>query len=177
MSQITYFAGSTSSTSINRIFAKYTAQRLGADKLRGLDLNDYEVPIFSVDREKEGIPNSIREFIEIVKQSDFIVLSLAEHNSNFTTAFKNIMDWSSRVNRHFWSDKPIFLLSTSPGKRGGQTVLKLGKKIIPRMGGRVEAEFSLPQFYDNFSPEDGVVDKELKTVYALEIEKFKKIIK
>lgn len=172
MSQVTYFAGSSSKTSINRSFAQYTAEQLGADRLTGLDLNDYEVPIFSVDRETEGIPDKIIMFMEIIKHSEVIVLSLAEHNSNFTVAFKNIVDWCSRVDRHFWNDIPIFLLSTSPGRRGGQNVLTLGKQIITRMGGRIEAEFSLPQYYENFSVKDGILDNELKITYELEVEKF-----
>lgn len=176
MSQITYFAGSSSKTSINRQFAEYTAQKLGADRLTGLDLNDYEVPIFSVDKEKQGIPDKITMFMEIIKHSEVIVLSLAEHNSNFTVAFKNIIDWASRVDRHFWGDKPIFLLSTSPGRRGGQSVINLGKQIISRMGGRIEAEFSLPQFYENFSKDFGILDEELKKLYEIEVNKFLSVI-
>lgn len=176
MSQIIYFAGSSSKTSINRELAKYTAKRLGGDNIMGLDLNDYEAPLFSVDRENQGIPGVITDFLKVIRESDVIVLSLAEHNSNFTVAFKNIIDWCSRVDRHFWSDKTIFLLSTSPGKRGGQSVLELGKKIITRMGGRVKAEFSLPKFRDNFSLEDGILDEELKKSYEEEVDKFIKII-
>lgn len=177
MSIITYLAGSSSSKSINREFAKYTANNLGLGETQGIDLNHYEAPIFSVDQEKEGVPPVIKAFIKVIEESDVIVLSLAEHNGNFTVAFKNIMDWASRVDRSFWSDKPIFLLSTSPGSRGGRTVLNLGKKIISRMGGRIVAEFSLPQFNENFSPLNGVLDKELRELYKKEVERFIQTIK
>jgi chromate reductase len=42
------------------------------------------------------------------------------------------------------------LLATSPGARGGSSVLDIATKRFPFQGGDVKGSFSLPSFYDNF---------------------------
>ena len=41
-------------------------------------------------------------------------------------------------------------MATSPGGRGGQSVLKLATENLPRYGADIRAVFSLPSFNDNF---------------------------
>ena len=87
-------------------------------------------------------------------------MSLAEHNGAYATVFKNIFDWMSRIDGKLWSDKPMLLMATSPGARGGATVLEIAKGRIPYMGGNIVADFSLPSFYENFS-EGTITNEEL----------------
>ena len=56
----------------------------------------------------------------------------------------------------------MLLLSTSPGGRGGATVLDAGKATFPRMGAKLAASFSLPSFYDHFS-ETGISNPDLNS--------------
>ena len=42
-------------------------------------------------------------------------------------------------------------MATSPGARGGQTILESAKAYFPYLGAKVVANFSLPSFYDNFA--------------------------
>ena len=56
----------------------------------------------------------------------------------------------------------MLLLSTSPGGRGGATVLEAGKATFPRMGAELAASFSLPSYYDHFT-ENGISDPELSS--------------
>jgi hypothetical protein len=51
----------------------------------------------------------------------------------------------------------MVLLSTSPGGRGGLSVLELALSQIPRFGGQVKASFSVPSFGENFDLEAGVI--------------------
>ena len=116
--------------------------------------------IFSIDREKEsGIPQLAKDFKALVNESDGIIISFAEHNGNFSTAFKNIYDWISRIGTPIWSDKPIFLLATSSGAREGKSVLDITEKSLPFRGAIVSGVFSLPSFGANF--DSGITDKEL----------------
>ena len=81
-----------------------------------LDLNDYEMPIYSIDRENEdGIPDLAYTFKEQFKNSDAVVISFAEHNATYTSAFKNIFDWISRIDKNIWHNKPMFLLQHTGG--------------------------------------------------------------
>lgn len=156
--KILAFAGSSSTQSINKHLVTY-ATRLFEDAIVDLlDLNDYELPLFSVDREKElGKPDMARAFIDKIEWADVLVISLAEHNGAFTVAFKNIYDWASRQKKELWSRKPMLLLATSPGRRGGQDVLEVAKISLPKYGADIRAVFSLPQFGENFDIEAGKI--------------------
>jgi NAD(P)H-dependent FMN reductase len=120
----------SSHNSINKQFAKFTATLVPNTISNIIDLNEYEMPIFSVDREKEGILIQATEFKKQVSEADGVIISLAEHNGSYTTAFKNILDWTSRIERRLWMEKPMFLLSTSNGARGAKTVMDSALNIF-----------------------------------------------
>ncbi|MEZ5302306.1 MAG: NAD(P)H-dependent oxidoreductase [Verrucomicrobiales bacterium] len=156
------FGGSTSSTSINRQLALHAAARIPGAEVTALDLRQYSLPIFSADgEEQDGIPADAQAFFESIRAHDAVVVSLAEHNGSYSAAFKNLYDWASRIDQNVWADKPMLLLSTSPGGRGGASVMAAASATFPRMGAEVRATFSLPNFYDNFSAGEGVTDPDL----------------
>ncbi|MEM1218085.1 MAG: NAD(P)H-dependent oxidoreductase, partial [Bacteroidota bacterium] len=133
-------------------FAWYTAQQLQGVDLQLVDLNDYPLPIYSIDLEKtSGVPVAASQFAEEIIKADALVISLAEHNGLFTSAFKNLWDWMSRLGSpKIWQSKPIFLLCTSSGRRPEKYVMKVAKHLFPAFGGRVIADFYLPGFGDEF---------------------------
>src|SRR5690606_29870787 len=152
MKQIIAFAGSTSKTSINKQLVTYTASLVDNAQATVLDLNDFSLPLFSVDLQKEqGIPDNALKFLDYIKNSDGIVVSLAEHNGAYSAAFKNIFDWMSRAEQKLFMDKPMLLMATSTGARGGASVLEIAKDRFPRHSAQVVATFSLPLFNNNFS--------------------------
>ncbi len=160
--KILAFGASTSSQSINRQFANHVADRIPEAEITDLDLREFNLPIISADEEEaNGIPDDARRFLELIRSHDAIVLSLAEHNGSYAAAFKNLYDWASRAEYEVWNDKPMLLLSTSPGARGGASVMEAAKAAFPRMGAQVKATFCLPSFHDNFSPDSGLTDEEL----------------
>ena len=126
------------------------------------------MPLFSVDIEKEiGQHPLAQAFLNKIASADILVVSLAENNGNYSAAFKNLYDWCSRIEAKVFQEKPMFLMATSPGKRGGASVLEIAKNAFPHYGANVKATFSLPSFNDNFDVEKGEIsnlelDKELK---------------
>ncbi|MDA0812770.1 MAG: NAD(P)H-dependent oxidoreductase, partial [Verrucomicrobia bacterium] len=124
-----------------------------------LDLRDYSLPVYSSDEETaNGVPADAKAFLEAIRAHDAIVVSLAEHNGSYSAAFKNLYDWTSRVEYALWSNKPMLLLATSPGARGGASVFETAKAIFPRMGADIRGTFSLPSFQDNFSDDEGITN-------------------
>ena len=163
MKKIIAFAGSSSKTSINKQLVTYAANQFENASVEVLDLNDYEMPVFSVDKQKEnGIHALATDFYEKLGSADLIVISFAEHNGNYSTAFKNVLDWTSRINAKTFQEKEMLLLATSPGARGGSSVLDIATKRFPFQGGIVKGSFSLPSFNDNFDAEKGITNDELK---------------
>jgi chromate reductase len=172
MKRILAFGASTSSKSINKQFAHYAAHQLKDADLTLIDLNDFPAPLYSIDLEdSSGIPDSAKRLVEGIKSMDGVIISMAEHNGSYTAAFKNLMDWMSRMENNFWADKKLFLLSTSPGGRGGQSVHEAASARFPRHGGEITASFSLPHFYDNFSSE-GIKDPTLAEEFTAKLTQF-----
>lgn len=155
------FGASTSSTSTNRQLANFVAQSVPGATVTELDLRQFQLPIYSSDEEaSNGIPADAQAFKDLITRHEGIVVSLAEHNGSYTAAFKNLYDWVSRIDQNVWSGKPMLLMASSPGERGGASVLEAARATFPRMGADIKASFSFPSFYDNFS-EAGISDETL----------------
>ncbi|MDY7394173.1 NAD(P)H-dependent oxidoreductase [Aureibaculum sp. 2210JD6-5] len=170
------FAGSNSKNSINKKLVVLATKQLKNVEVNLLDLNDFELPIYGIDKEnKNGIPEDAKRFNKLLEDSDGILLSLAEHNGAYTVAFKNIFDWVSRIDKMVWKNKPMLLMSASPGGRGGASVMEIALGKFPRMGADIIANFSLPFFKDNYS-EDKIVDEQLNTEFNKCINKFQKAL-
>jgi len=159
--KIIAFAASSSSRSINKQLVSYAAGLLTDVEVEILDLNDYELPLFSVDREDQlGQPDLAHAFLQKIDNSDGIIIAFAEHNGCYSAAYKNIYDWASRIKPKVYQDKPMVLLATSPGGRGGKSVLDLALSQIPRFGGQIKASVSVPMFAENFNSDSGRVSND-----------------
>lgn len=158
------FGASSSKNSINKKLAIYATTFFNNADIQIVDLNDFEMPIFSIDNEIEnGLPSLAIKFVEHIRAADLIIISFAEHNGSYTTAFKNIFDWTSRVNGKVFQDKKVLLMATSPGPRGGISVLEAAKTRLPFHGANIVGTFSLPEFDKNFSKADGIIHSEYKS--------------
>ncbi len=176
MKNILAFGASSSKNSINKQFATYAVHQLDNVNPTILDLNDFEMPIYSIDKEQEnGIPELAHQFKNHIKSADGIIVSFAEHNGSYSAAFKNIFDWISRIEGKVWEDKPMLLLSTSPGGRGGKTVLDTATISFPFMGSKSVNSFALPSFQQNFS-DSGITDNELNSNFKEQLSAFQLVI-
>jgi NAD(P)H-dependent FMN reductase len=165
-------AASSSSTSINKRLATYAAGLAANAEVEVLDLNDFEMPIFSEDKEKElGQPEPAKRFFQKIGEADAIVISYAEHNGSYAAAFKNVFDWTSRIDMKVYQGKPVIMLATSPGPGGAASVLAAATGSAPYFAAEVKGSLSIPSFYDNFDMEKGELRNEelveqLKTIVA-----------
>jgi len=159
------FAASSSRHSINKKLVTYAASLVAGADVEILDLNDYELPLFSVDKEMDlGQPQLAQDFLAKIAGADALMISFAEHNSSYAAAYKNLFDWCSRINNKPFMGKPMVLLSTSPGARGGASVLAAALASAPRFNGDVKASLSIPSFGDSFDVTQGkIIQEELAT--------------
>ena len=152
------FAGSNSKKTINGQLIRYAVSLIKGAEVEILDLNDFEMPLFSVDREDEwGIPELAHRFYDKIGAADALLISHAEHNGSYTVAFKNLFDWASRVDSKVYQGKPLVLLATSPGARGAAGVLATAVKSAPHFGADLKGSLSIPGFYKNFDTTTGKV--------------------
>ena len=147
------FAATSHRHSINKQLLGFAASQMENAKVKLLDLNDYELPLYSEEKEIYGFPQKARDFLAEITNSDGILISFAEHNGSYTAAYKNLLDWCSRIEPRVFQNKPMVLLSTSPGALGANSVLTMAKTSAPYLDGIVKASLSIPSFYENFDLE------------------------
>lgn len=175
MAKILAFAGSNSSVSINYKLVLHTVDMIKAHDVETMNLANYPFPMYSYDLEKEeGYSNSLIEFLNDIKKADGLIISVNEHNGNPSAYFKNVLDWLSRVERKFLTDKKILLMSTSGGKRGAQGSLGVIEALLPRFGAEIIETFSLPNFNDTFEVSKGITDNELAKEHLKALNQFLK---
>ncbi|MDQ0780986.1 NADPH-dependent FMN reductase [Chryseobacterium sp. W4I1] len=145
-------AGSNSEASMNRQLVAYASSLFENAEIEVIDLNPFEMPIYKHERELAGgVPQEAKDFAAKIDGASLLLVSLPEHNGTYSTAFKNVFDWVSRIkDRTVWNEIPMLLMSTSPGGRGGAGVLEAASKRFPFHGGNIVETFSLPFFNDNF---------------------------
>ncbi|MEM6526215.1 MAG: NAD(P)H-dependent oxidoreductase [Bacteroidota bacterium] len=176
--EILVFGASNSQKSVNSQFAQFAAEKLNNVNLNIVRLNDFELPIYSIDLENEsGIPENASKFFDLIKKSDGIVASFAEHNGLYTSAFKNLWDWMSRIPMekkfNLWQGKPILLLSASPSSRPKNNVVRVSKELFPHFGANIIATFYLHSFHQNFG-DHGITNKTLEVEFNRQVEIFQK---
>ena len=171
MKKIITIAGSNSKNSINKMLVEYAGSFLQNTEVLSIDLNNFEMPLFSVDVENEnGFPQSAIKLNELIESADGFIISLAEHNGAYAAVFKNTFDWLSRIEAKVWRNKPVLLLATSPGVRGGLSVLEIALARFPYHGAKIIGSMSVPSFYDNFTNSE--LDNALKSTLHLLVQKF-----
>ncbi len=152
------FAASSSKKSINKSLASYAVSLIEGAESEVLDLNNYELPLFSADKEAElGAPDLAKDFYAKIGNCDALIVSFAEHNGSYTAAYKNLFDWCSRINQKVFQNKPMVLLSTSPGGGGASNVLRVATESAPYFSGEVKSSLSIPSFHENFDLESGKI--------------------
>jgi NAD(P)H-dependent FMN reductase len=124
-------------------------QKSTSVELDTVDMNDYELPLYTQTREGEsGIPDKAVEFYNKIGEADALIIGLPEHNGYYPAVYKNLFDWTSRHDMQFYQNKPTLLLATSPGPGGAANVLGAAAGSAPFFAMEVKGSMSVPSFYD-----------------------------
>ena len=102
-----------------------------------------------------GQPLAAKLFFEKIGSADGVIVSFAEHNGSYSAAYKNLFDWTSRIDQKVFQDKPTVYLATSPGPGGAGSVLASAKGSAQFFGVDLKAAVSVASFYDVFDAESG----------------------
>ena len=70
----------------------------------------------------------------------------------------------------------MFLLATSPGGRGGSSVLAIAVNAYSYSNKNTIVQFSLPLFNENFSEKSGIQNAELKESFNKQLSFFKEAL-
>jgi chromate reductase len=80
------------------------------------------IPLYDGDVEAaSGVPALVQELGNAIANADGLLLASPEYNNSIPGAFKNTIDWLSRIEdgpRPIFTDKPVALMGASPGPFG-----------------------------------------------------------
>lgn len=175
--KILVFGASNSKKSINQQFAAFAGRQLEGVQIDVVTLNDYPLPLYSIDDQQQaGIPEAALSFLDKIKSSDGVIISLAEYNGLHTAAFKNLWDWLSRIEgMQIWNGKPMLLLSTSPSRKETNYVMKVSMELFPAFGANIIASFVLPSF-NHFFKEDAIIEENHAGKFDVALQKFQSFL-
>lgn len=157
MKKILGFSGSNSPQSINQRLVYIVSKNVIGAEVEIINLRDYTAPVFGVEEQAQsGIPTSIQSLHSKMQEADGFLISSPEHNGSMPAVFKNTIDWLSIIEMKVFMNKPTVFLATSPGPRGGASVLKHLLDIMPYRGANIIGGYALGSFNEK------VVDEELK---------------
>jgi len=170
MKKILAFAGSNHAKSIHYQLLDFTASLIDDFEVKILDIRAWDIPIYSIDMDPDQTPDLITKLIKQIGEYDGFIIASPEHNGGTPAFFKNILDWLSRRGKKVFADKPVLLMSTSPGGGGGATNRKFLAHTLPYQGANIAATYGLPSFQQNMQ-NGKLEDEQLKELKAA-IEQF-----
>jgi len=143
-------SGSLRHDSHNSALLRAAAERLPA----GAELLAYErlaeIPPYDEDVEVGGVPESVRDLRNAIRNADAILIATPEYNHSIPGQLKNALDWASRpAGKSALSGKPVATIGASTGMFGAVWAQAELRKVLGAMGGRVlEAELPVSHAAD-----------------------------
>jgi chromate reductase len=112
------FAGSLRKGSYNKALLRTAIELM--PKSAKLEIFDLEgIPPFNQDLE-EQMPEKVKTFKAKIRAADAILIATPEYNYSMSGVLKNAIDWASRpYGDNSFEDKPVAIMSASPGMLGG----------------------------------------------------------
>jgi len=168
--KILAFAGSSREASWNKKLVKIAvegAKEAGAE-VTYLDFRDLPMPLYDQDaEEKEGIPETVLKFKQLMKAHQGLLIASPEYNSSISPLLKNAIDWASRpepgeppLSLTCFRDKVAVLMSTSPGGIGGLRGLVHVRAILGNIGVLVlPDQKAIPNAYQAFDQNGNLIDE------------------
>ena len=141
MNNITLISGSLRKNSYNtKILRNFEVEiyKYGY-KCNIINLNNYSLPFYNEDIEKDSLPENLLILKKIFQDSSGLIVSSPEYNGEISAVLKNTFDWLSRklpgetYKQSFLGLKTIAVTS-STGKNGGSRALERLKVLLSRLG-------------------------------------------
>ena len=175
--RILAFSGSGRKESYNQRLVQIAAEAAraaGAD-VTTVNLNDFPLPLFHEDLEREqGPPSKVVELKQLFLEHQGLLIASPEYNSSITPLLKNTIDWISRPAEGeqplaAYRDKVAAVMASSPGGLGGLRGLVHLRSILGNIGVLVlPDQIAVPRAFEAFNETGALRDaKQQARVAAL----------
>ena len=128
--------GSLRAGSLNRMALRLAGECMPAGAALS-ELNLREVPMFDGDLMAHGTPPAVSELCEHIRRSDGVLIATPEYNHSIPGVLKNALDWVSRGDDPPFAQKPVAIVTVSPGPLGGARVQYDLRKVLLCMNAQV----------------------------------------
>jgi len=130
MLDIVGLCGSLRAASLNRMALKLAAASMPPGM--HMEIVEWrELPPFDADMlAAQGMPSAVLALRERIRRADGVVIATPEYNYSIPGMLKNAIDWISRGEDQPFSQKPVAILSVTPGPRGGARVQYDLRKVL-----------------------------------------------
>lgn len=134
-----------------------------------LDLRALSLPVYDGDLEAaDGVPAGALALQQAIGGSDAVLVVTPEYNGFPTPLFINAFDWLSRIQPSegrpagltTTADKPVGLLSASPGPLGGLRAMNFVRQYLQMAFAMlvVPQQFALGKAHEAFDAQGGLAD-------------------
>jgi NAD(P)H-dependent FMN reductase len=125
--KILAFSGSLRQASFNTAIVRIAAEgaKAAGAEVTVVELRDFPMPLYDGDLEAaSGLPEHAKRFKQLLISHQGLLIASPEHNSAYSGALKNAIDWASRPapgepSLAAFAGKTAALCSASPGALGG----------------------------------------------------------
>jgi NAD(P)H-dependent FMN reductase len=168
--KILAFAGSARTASWNKKLVKIAVEgaKEADAEVTYIDFRDLPMPLYDQDLEENaGIPETVRQFKQLMKAHQGLLIASPEYNSSISPLLKNAIDWASRpepgeppLALTCFRDKVAVLMSTSPGGMGGLRGLIHVRAILGNIGVLVlPDQKAISNAYQAFDQKGNLIDE------------------
>ncbi|MGJ7498545.1 NADPH-dependent FMN reductase [Variovorax sp. RT4R15] len=126
---IVALCGSLRDSSLNRLVIRLAREVMP----QGMTIDELDwraVPIFDADELARGMPSSVATLRERIRAADGVLIATPEYNFSIPGGLKNLIDWVSRGEDQPFNEKPVAIVSASPGPLGGARVQYDLRKVM-----------------------------------------------
>jgi NAD(P)H-dependent FMN reductase len=136
-----------------------------------LDLRELALPLYDGDLETaRGVPEGAARFRDAIAAHDAVLLVTPEYNGFPTPLVINAFDWLSRLpdGLKVTADKPVALLSSSPGALGGLRAMNFLRQYLQMAFAMivVPQQQAIGRAHEAFTPDGALADGKLAAALA-----------
>lgn len=144
-------------------------------ELGGID----KFPLYNTDLHADGkFPEIVTSFADQIRAADAVIINSPEYNYTIPGAFKNAIDWVSRLKDQPFKDKPVALQSASGGPLGGARMQYHMRQMFVFLNAFV---FNTPEIFvgtaqNKFNDKGELTDAATKEFLGKQLEAFAKFV-
>ena len=155
--------GSTHKDSLNLRIAQISKKAVekAGHKVTLIHLGDEDIPMFrGYDMQ---YPNRVKEILKLMMDADGLILHVPEYHHAVPAILKNLFEYIDDEETYIIRDRPVAMVSASPGQFGGARAQQSLYGLLRTLGlWLIPDELFIPRAHKIFLNDGTITDKKIK---------------